>query len=523
MTDEEKKNSRVQIYEEKALEGAAAEVVQRYGSALKQHLVAFSGEDNETGKKLTKSLKSISEYKLNPDYKDQNIKQQAGYSAEVKTTANRNAENIIKNKSSRTSRTDDLGRVNDQLYDLVEIDQNGNIISGSASQMKFVGNSPKATLDLLSSKKYKKYLDADTILDIADDDYDALIGKNGSQGIIDSKIQDLEKQLKKAEENGKSDLVASKKEKIEKLKKIKKNVRKSGMTRDEAIDARLRPELSTVKDVTRIAHKAGKEQAKYGAIISGATSIVRNVVQVVKGEKDAEEAAITVAKDTGKGVALSYTTAFSGSIIKGTLQNSKSGYLRGLSKTNLAAGLVTTTMNVGRTLGSYIKGDITGAECVETLGEQGVGEIGSAMFAAIGHASVKGAESVILSTIASAAGAVLGYAAAAAVYQELATSLKEYEFAKEERIRIEQECEKAVELIQQYRMEMTELAQQYLKKNIQTFDEGFKAIDKAIIENDTNGFIRGNAAIQEVLGKEIQYHTQEEFDILMLSDEPFKL
>ena len=39
--------------------GASYETVQRYGSALKEHLVGFSGADNETGTRLQKSLKSI--------------------------------------------------------------------------------------------------------------------------------------------------------------------------------------------------------------------------------------------------------------------------------------------------------------------------------------------------------------------------------------------------------------------------------------------------------------------------------
>jgi hypothetical protein len=34
--------------------GAADEVVQRYGSANKEHLVAYSGRDNEAGKNLTR-------------------------------------------------------------------------------------------------------------------------------------------------------------------------------------------------------------------------------------------------------------------------------------------------------------------------------------------------------------------------------------------------------------------------------------------------------------------------------------
>lgn len=511
------------IYEKKAMEGAAAEVVQRYGSAVKEHFVAYSGSDNEADRKLTKSLKSISKSKVNPNYKKQNIKQQAGFSAEVKTTAKRNAENIINKDSTRVVRTDDLGRVNDELYDLIFIDENGNPIKGTGSQMKFVGRSSDELLDKLNSKKFQKYLDKDTLLDIADDDYDALMGANGTKGIIDNRIDKLKKQVESAEQKGNMDLAAQKNAQIEKYEKIKKNLRKTGVSRKEALFARNHPRLSTAKDVVGISHQAGKEQAKYGAAISGSVSLVKNVVACIKGDKSPKDAAIDVAQTTGEGAVVSYATAFSGSMIKGALQNSTHQMARNLSKTNFASGLITTTLDVGRTMKCYIKGEITGAECVETLGEHGVGEIGAAMFSSIGLASVAGAASPLVHIIAGMTGATLGYAAATAVYKELATSLKEYELAKEERIRVEAECKEAITLIRQYREEMNQLVEQYLTKNIQTFDEGFKAMDRAIIENDINGFIRGNVEIQELLGREVQYKNQDEFDELMLSDVKFKL
>ncbi|MDY6375619.1 MAG: hypothetical protein SPL69_05840 [Succinivibrionaceae bacterium] len=99
--------------EDAALAGGAAETVRRYGSAIKEHSVAYYGVDNEAGVRLTKGLKSISESKINPDFADSNIKQQAGFSAEVKSTARGNAENIIRGRSTRFRRTDDLGMVND--------------------------------------------------------------------------------------------------------------------------------------------------------------------------------------------------------------------------------------------------------------------------------------------------------------------------------------------------------------------------------------------------------------------------
>ena len=111
--------------ENAAITGAAAETVRRYGSAVKEHLVAYSGMDNEAGVKLTRGLKSVSESKINPDFAENNIKQQAGFSAEIKSAARGNAENIINKKPARIRRTDDLGSVNDQIRDLVEVGPDG--------------------------------------------------------------------------------------------------------------------------------------------------------------------------------------------------------------------------------------------------------------------------------------------------------------------------------------------------------------------------------------------------------------
>lgn len=90
LSEEEKKCKKehtIEGLERAAIEGASAEVVQRYGSAIKQHYVAYSGVDNEAGRELSRGLKSISKSKVNNKDYDRNIKQQAGFSAEVKSTA----------------------------------------------------------------------------------------------------------------------------------------------------------------------------------------------------------------------------------------------------------------------------------------------------------------------------------------------------------------------------------------------------------------------------------------------------
>ena len=63
--------------------------------------------------------------------------------------------------------------------------------------------------------------------------------------------------------------------------------------------------------------------------------MVKNIVAVYKGDTDFDDAAASVAKDTASAAAMGYGTGFTGSAIKGAMQNSKSQYLRTVSKTNL--------------------------------------------------------------------------------------------------------------------------------------------------------------------------------------------
>ena len=522
---EEKKRERLKT---KALQGAAKEVIDRFGSAVKEHIVSFSGKDNEKGTVLKRSLKSISKSKVNPKYKDQNRKQQAGFSAEVKAAARDSAEAIINHSDKKTVRTDDLqsqtdmrgrsvGGTNDQLFDLVKTDASGIIVEGTARQVKFIGGTPEECVKKLLDKDFDKYRDNDVPIEVPSDFYEGVKAK------LWDKTKDLDKQIDHARQEKNTDLVKQLENKKLKIEKTEKNLRQSSVSNAEAMEARIHPGLSVVKDVAKVANRAGMEQAKVGAVISGSISIVKNVVACMKGTKEPLEAAESVARDIGAGAAVSYVSAFSGTVIKGAMQNASSSYIRGLSQTNLAAGLVTTAKDIAVTISRYIKGEISGVQCVEELGEQGFGEIGAAMFSTIAVSAVKGVGSAAVKVVAGMAGSTLGYAAAVAVYKEISTALKEYEIAKEDRIRIEAESREALHLILQYRMEMKEGTERYFREHMSTFGKAFSVMDQAIIENDVDGFLSGNAEIQKLLHHDVQFTNQKEFDTLMGSSDDFIL
>lgn len=94
-------------------------------------------------------------------------------------------------------------------------------------------------------------------------------------------------------------------------------------------------------------------------------------------------------------------------------------------------------------------------------------------------------------------------------------------YARSERIRIERECEESIRMIRQYRREMEEQVDRYLSEHKKAFESCFMTLDDAILHDDVDGFIRGNAEFQGILGGKAQFSSFNEFDGLMRSDEDF--
>lgn len=502
--------------------GASYETVQRYGSAVKEHLVAYSGKDNETGIQLKKSLKSIQAQATNDEFSFQIRQQKTGWAAEVKETANVNAERIIKRNTTKKIRYDDLPgqSANDQLYDHVEIDLNGNVIEGTKTQMKFVGASEddplgvgnaERTLKKLQSKEYRKYHDNDVKITVPKDEYQQIIDKTTE------KIDSLQRQLERARKSGNAEAVEKIESEIETLNKIKKNLRPSTVTRKESQEAVDTPKISTAKSIAKVSHRAGLKTAQTAAIIGGSTSLVRNIVGVCQGKVEADEAAKNVIKDTAQTAVVGYGTGFAGSAIKGTMQNSASEYTRALAKTNIAGTIVAVTVSASKTLKRYFSGEIDGTECMECLGEQGTGMIASSMFAVVGQAAIP------IPIVGGMIGGMVGYALSSATYGILMSSLKEAKLAHEERIAIEKACAEHIEMIREYRKQMNELIEEYLSEKMEVFNESFSGIKSAFAIGDVDLFIDSANSITESLGGNKPFETMEEFDNKMICGTTFKL
>ena len=491
--------------------GASEELTNKFGAAIKEHLSAYSGIDYENGIKYTKNLKNISHQSINPGFKAQNLKQHAGFAAEVKESARENADRIINGNPTRKVRMDDLGAINDPIYDHIDLDSSGNIVQNTGSQMKFVGSTPEEALNKLLSKKFQKYLEANAQIDVPADYF------KGIMDAADKRISTLDSQLKEYISENNLTKAEDIQKKIDKLNQIKNNLHKSKVTNNDAIFAVSHPKLSTLNDIVELGNRAGIEGAQYGAIIGGCVSIIQNTVSLVQGKIETSQAIQNIATDTAKSAAIGYGTGFMGSTLKGVMKHSASTAVRSFANTALPTAIVAVALTTNKVLKRYLGGESTSLECIESLGQEGVNMLGSACFAAIGTIAIP------IPVLGGLIGGMLGYALSSASYSILLNSLKEAQYAHEERIRIERECAEHITLIRSYRQEVEKIIQTYLIEKINVFQSSFDNMKEALSIGNVDGFIAGANSISNMFGRNTQFNNINEFDKIMNSSETFKL
>lgn len=254
------------------------------------------------------------------------------------------------------------------------------------------------------------------------------------------------------------------------------------------------------------------------ATIGGSVSIVKNLVSVYKGEIEPEDGVMNVIKETATTAAVGYGTGGFGAALKGAMQNSKSGYVRVIGeKTNIAGTLVSVTVAATKTLTRYFKGEISGVECLETLGEQGTGMVASAMFSVVGQMAIP------IPVVGGLIGGMAGYAIASATYGVLTQSLKEEKLAHEQRILIEKVCDEHIKLIREYRAEMESIIKKYLVDSMDIFRESFVEIKNALAIGDVDWFIESTNTITENFGGKAAFSSMDEFNSMMIARNAFKL
>lgn len=543
---------------------STSETVNRYGSANAEYLKGYSGVDHETGQKFAKGLADIAKHKVHadPDLAKQNIKQQAGFSAEVAATSRDNAEAIISGSKVRTSRSDDLphyGR-NHNVVDRVQI-LDGQIIEGSQAQMKFVGDRNQLLDDIAREDgKFTRY--QGTKLELPSEQFegskayyleeakklreraqsiaadpakaDQVIKLQREAEAFEKLVASKDFQPKPAadycrdqarqrrlnadaaEKNGNTDAAAKLRREADNYDQLADNVSDSGLTTEDAIFYRKHPEFATLRDIARTSHRAGMEGAKYGAAIGGSISLLQNLLATAQGDKAVGEAVQDLAVDTAKAGAMGYATAFAGAALKGGMQQSSSQTLRTLSNTNAPALAINICLSLGSSVKRYVTGEISEAQLLTEVGEKGAGMLSSGMMAALGQLAIP------VPFVGAAIGGMIGYTLSSLFYQATLDAARGVELSRQQLARTRAIQAAARDRIADEQARLDAFTQRELPQLRKETEHLF-----AIVNSNASASADVLAAainqFATLLGKQLQFQTMAEFDDFMNSDLPLKL
>lgn len=515
MTDKdmEEKDSEVSTLINVGVASANIDAVGRFGSASAEYVKSYTGVDNEMGKMLDKGLKGISTSKVHPDYAEQNIRQQAGFSAEVHKVASTNAENIIQGNPRRLSRTDDQPQLfgkNHPVYDHVEIDADGVVIPGSGSQMKFVTDYENLLKKIAQGRDGKsndlsRYLDPQ--LDLPSEQVEK------AREFCTEQARKMRRQAERLEAIGKGELAARKRVAAENYEKLRSNIRDSGMTTDQAIFYRKHPVCGTAIDIATTGHRAGLTGAGYGAAIGGVISIVTNGIALYQGNKESEKALLDTIAGTSKAAAVGYGTAFVGATAKGIMQQSSSAAVRTLSRTSLPALAVSVCLEMGSAVTRYTRGEINGTEFLEVVGEKGSGMLAGGLGAMLGQIGIP------IPIVGGLVGGMVGYMLSSMFYRDSLAAFQEADAAREDYLRIKAFCEEARANMEAYRLQFRACFSEWLQDRRAELTDCISRMDEAVETGQLDEFVSAANALAACMGTALQFATREEFDGFMTTDE----
>ena len=192
---------------------------------------------------------------------------------------------------------------------------------------------------------------------------------------------------------------------------------------------------------------------------------------------------------------------------------------RTLAENGFADCLVNASEEIIGIVVLYFRKKISPDEFLIRMSQTGIGEVGVKAMEAfnIDPQNFTSNPQMLLNFAAP----IMAYQGLMGAYREYSKALDDLRLARESRMRVEAECQRSIDMIRAYRMEAEQRVSEYMNEHLDAFQSGFAAMDQAILANDPDGYIAGNVQIQQMLGAEIQFTNQEEFDALMDSDEDF--
>lgn len=401
--------------------GLESDAISRLDNIQFKNEIKTMYEGTTINGRQTLGLKQIGKYKINKQYRRQNIKQQSGFAAEIASTAKENIIAKSEGTGVTTVRTDDFPEYgyNDQYVDKVRLDSSGNIIE--RIQMKFIGRNGKECLDKLLSKKMDKYFDSSKVdkIEIPKDYYDYIKNNN----LVGQKIEKYQKQLDRVTELGKTAEIEKYTEKINLCKELEAKLERSTVSSDEAVFARKYPKSYTMRLTQN--HTEGVRTGLTAVALTGVVSTVDNVSKFVQGEISAEDMAIDIAKDTGIAGAIGYGTGFVSNAISSAMKGSSHALLQSAGKLGIPASIISFGVESFDSVTEFAQGNIDAGELVYDLGENAASVAGGALGGVLTGAAAGSIVPGVGTVIGGIVGGLVGTALAGEAYKTAAEAISE--------------------------------------------------------------------------------------------------
>ena len=394
----------------------------------------------------------------------------------------RNKQAIYKGKPANYRRTDDIGRVNDPIDDLVQVDKKGNAIPGSEEQLKHT-EAEKIRQGIAKGEydRYKK-------ITVPKDEYKSV-------------LEELDKGSEKERR------LSGGKEKI---------VPGRATTDDVSLANKHRP-LYIIQEMSKTTGRAALRGAGGGFVIGGSIAIALEGLKYIQGKQELSEAAWNTVKAASKSAARGGAIVGSGALIKGFMGRSKSAIAKTIAKGSLPTLIASAALETGESLIRWFKGEISGIECLEELGKKGTGMVAGAYGATIGQIVIP------IPVVGAVIGGMVGWMISSQCYQGVLYALKSAKLSEEQRIIAERMSREAIREMRKFRRVINKnFNRQYFQRQ-HDLKEGFALVKQGIASNDVDIFADGVNHVAFTIGKELQFKDFAEFDAFMHTEEPLHL
>ncbi len=516
MKKDRKKKQKYSNITDATIMGSTSEESALYASANREHLSVLD------------KLEEISKRKINPNYTNQNINQQAGYSAEIKEQARVNDHNILAGKMGRLRQYDDLSSTqkaqigerfpdyatpskNHEIVDYISVDEKGNVIPGTLTQSKFVGRNGAECFEKFLSKDYEKYFENGVKVKIPEDFF------GDFQKEANITIKSLESQIAKQKSFGNFQKANILERRLQKCKTIKAHTRPASITKAEAIEARLNPKLSTAKDVASVSHQAGMNAAQTGALIGGGVSAITNIYECIANDKDPMKVLKHTLVTTAKGGALSYGSAFASSSLGGLMQSSANRIIQSLGKGSAPAMIVGACVANATVLTRYFSGKIDGTELCKQLVKANATLVSSGAMAVAGQALIP------IPVVGALVGGFVGAILSETCFNAFLKAREEAKLARQRRIEIEKECREIIKHLEAYQNQFKEVFEKYFHETTKFFNQSFNELERASYAGDADLAIAVNNKSREWLGQKALFDNKQEGWELIISNKDIRM